>query len=324
MMKEKNHTESPFIGQSSRDAFGKVIVELGAENEAIVALTADLTDSVKLNEFKEKFPNRFFNLGVAEQNMMGVAAGLTLAGKIPYACTYAVFSSMRALEQVRTDIAYNDLPVRIVSSHGGISFGIAGATHQAIEDIGIYRGIAGMTVLVPADAVETAAILRASVGLPGPVYVRLNRIKEKPVYTHEVAYQIGTPDLVESGEDVLLVATGAQVGESIEAAKLLHEHGVDVGVLNVSSIKPIDQTIMVDILNNYPIVITVEQHNINNGLGSAIAEIIAENRLNIRFRRHGLMDIFPTSGPYEELLAFYHLDPQGIHDTVIRFLDGVE
>lgn len=323
-MKEKNHIQSPFIGQSSRDAFGKVIVELGTENEVVVALTADLTDSVKLNEFKEKFPNRFFNLGVAEQNMMGVAAGLTLAGKIPYACTYAVFSSMRALEQVRTDIAYNDLPVRIVSSHGGISFGVAGATHQAIEDIGIYRGIAGMTVLVPADAVETAAILRATVDLPGPVYVRLNRIKEKSVYTHEVAYQIGKPDLIESGDDLLLIATGAQVGESIEAARLLKENGVDAGVLNVSSIKPIDQTIMVDILNNYPIVMTVEQHNIINGLGSAIAEIIAENRLNIRFMRHGLKDIFTTSGPYEELLAFYRLDPQGIHDTVIRFLDEVE
>lgn len=323
-MKEKNHIQSPFIGQSSRDAFGKVIVELGTENEVVVALTADLTDSVKLNEFKEKFPNRFFNLGVAEQNMMGVAAGLTLAGKIPYACTYAVFSSMRALEQVRTDIAYNDLPVRIVSSHGGISFGVAGATHQAIEDIGIYRGIAGMTVLVPADAVETASIIRATVDLPGPVYVRLNRIKEKPVYTSEVAYQIGQPDLIESGKDILLIATGAQVGESVDAAKLLQESGVDAGVLNVSSIKPIDQTTMVDILNNYPVVMTVEQHNIINGLGSAIAEIIAENRLNMRFKRHGLYDFFTTSGPYESLLEYYHLDPQGIHDTVMRFLDEVE
>jgi transketolase len=322
-MREHHQTQQALVGLSSRDAFGKVIVELATFNEKIVALTADLTDSVKLSSFSQKFPDRFIDFGVAEQNMMGAAAGFTLVGKIPFVCTYAVFSSMRACEQVRTDIAYNDLPVRIVSSHGGISSGVAGATHHAIEDIGISRGFSGMTVLVPADSVETAAIIRACVDLPGPVYVRLNRIKEKTVYSHAIDYQIGKPDLIRSGKDLLLIATGAQVGESLEAALLLEGTGFDAGVLNVSSIKPIDQAALIDIIKAYPIAISVEQHNIINGLGSAIAEIIAENNLDIRFLRHGLKDIFTTSGPYNALLEFYQLDPKGIYDTTLRFLDQV-
>lgn len=320
-MTDHNKPHSPLVGLSSRDAFGKIIVELAEEHENIVAVTADLTDSVKLKDFSRQFPDRFINFGVAEQNMMGAAAGLTLAGKMPFACTYAVFSSMRACEQVRTDIAYNDLPVRIVSSHGGISFGIAGATHHAIEDVGIYRGFSGMTVLVPADGVETASILRAVVRLPGPAYVRLSRVKEKQVYTHEFDYEIGKPDLLRAGKDLLLIATGAQVGESLEAADLLHAVGIDAGVLNVSTIKPIDHNVILDILSNYPAAMTVEQHNILNGLGSAIAEIIAESQLAIRFLRHGLKDVFTTSGPYNELLRYYQLDPKGIHDTAVRFLD---
>ncbi len=320
-MKDQNKTQSPLVGLASRKAFGKVIVELADQNMDIVATTADLTDSVQLGGFQEKFPDRFVNFGVAEQNMMGAAAGLTLAGKIPFVCTYAIFSALRACEQMRTDVAYNGLPVKIVSSHGGISFGVAGATHQAIEDIGIYRGIAGMTVLVPADAVETAIIIRAAVKLPGPVYVRLNRITEKTVYTNEFDYQIGKPDLLREGEDILLIATGAQVGEAIDAAILLSGAGINAGVLNISSIKPIDQKAVVEILKKYPAVLTVEQHSVINGLGSAVAEIIAENNLDIRFMRHGLMDIFTTSGPYKDLLQYYQLDPEGIQEVVLRFLD---
>ncbi len=322
-MKENNQSQSEYYGLSSRAAFGKVLVELGKENENIVALSADLAGSVKLNDFIKEFPNRFINFGVAEQNMMGAAAGLTLAGKIPFACTYAVFSSMRACEQVRTDIAYNGLPVKIVSSHSGITFGVAGATHQAIEDIGIFRTMAGMTIISPADGVETAAAIRAIAGLDKPVYVRLSRVKEKPVYTHDFDFHLGYPDLVISGKDLLLITTGPQVGEAIDASIMLKNQGVDAAILNVSTIKPMKQKRIVDILKNFPIIITVEQHNIINGLGSAIAEIIAENNLNVSFKRHGLYDIFTTSGPYRELLAYYQLDPQGIYDTVIRYLDTV-
>lgn len=320
MVNEKQST-SPYVGLSSRDVFGLTILEVAENNQQIVALTADLTDSVKLKEFEKRYPDRFFNFGVAEQNMMGAAAGLTLAGKIPFACTYAIFASLRAAEQMRTDVAYNDLPVKIVSSHGGISFDVAGATHHAIEDIGIYRGIAGMTVLTPADGVETAAMIRAIVDLPGPVYVRLNRVKEKQIYRHDFDYQIGKPDLIKAGKDVLLIATGAEVGESLDAAALLDEYGISAGVLNVSTIKPIDQDAVLQFLQEYDAAVTVEQHNMFNGLGSAIAEIIAENEVRIRFLRHSLQDHFTTSGPYDELLHFYRLDPQGIFDTVVRFFD---
>lgn len=321
-MKETNQSQSEFFGLSSREAFGKVIVELGKENEKIVTLSADLAGSVKLNDFIKAFPNRFINFGVAEQNMMGAAAGLTLAGKIPFACTYAVFSSMRACEQVRTDIAYNELPVNIVSTHSGITFGVAGATHQAIEDIGIFRSMAGMTIISPADGVETAAVMRAVAKLDKPVYVRLSRVKEKAVYPYDFDYQIGKSDLVINGKHLLLIATGPQVGEAIDAAKILKERGLDAGVLNVSSIKPVGDKILLKFLEKYPIAITIEQHNILNGLGSVVAEVIAENNLDIRFSRHGLYDTFTTSGPYRDLLAYYKLDPQGISDTVLRFMDS--
>ena len=320
-MTEKTNSQSPFVGFSSRKAFGKVLVELAKENDDIVALTADLTDSVQLTEFQKTFPDRFVNFGVAEQNMTGAAAGLTLAGKIPFTCTYAAFSSMRATEQMRTDIAYNDLPVRIVSTHGGVTFDVAGATHQAIEDVGIYRGIAGMTVIAPADAVETVAVIRAVVDLPGPVYVRLNRVTEKTVYTHDFIYKIGKPDLLKPGKNLLLVATAVQVGETLNAEKLLQDKGLDARVLNLSSVKPIDEKALVEIIKDYPAVMTVEQHSILNGTGSAVAEIIAQNNLDVAFYRHGLQDIFTTSGPYKELLVYYKLDPEGICETALKFLD---
>lgn len=319
-MKHQNENQSQYIGLASRQAFGKVIINLGEDHENLVTLSADLASSVNLTGFIEKFPERFLNFGVAEQNMMGAAAGLTLAGKIPFACTYAVFSSMRACEQVRTDIAYNGLPVRMISTHSGFSFGIAGATHHAIEDIGIFRGMPGMSVFSPADAVETAAILRAIIGIPGPVYVRLSRIVEKPVYQKDFDYDIGYPDLIKVGKDMLLIATGAQVGESLEALELLAKHGIDAGLLNVSSIKPLQENFIVDILRNYRAAVTVEQHNVINGLGSAIAEIIAQNNINIRFSRHGIHDIFTTSGPYKALLHYYQLDAEGIRDVILQFL----
>lgn len=321
---DKINSTNMFIGLSSREAFGKVITQLGEQNKEVVALTADLTNSVKLNEFKTRFPTRFFNFGVAEQNMMGAAAGFTLAGKIPFACTYAAFSSMRACEQVRTDIAYNDLPVKIVSSHGGFSFGIAGATHHAIEDVGIFRGIPGMTVLVPADAIETTAIMRAIVNISGPVYVRLSRVKEKTVYSQDFEYKIGSPDLLQEGNDIVLIAMGAQVGETLEAARLLLDNGISAGVMNISTIKPMDGATVVSILNKYTMAMTVEEHSIINGLGSAISELIAAYHVDIKFKRHGLQDVFTTSGLYPDLLKYYHLDAQGIRETVIKFIEKAQ
>jgi len=321
-MNDKKQTQSPLVGLPSRKAYGKVIVELGHQYDNIVALSADLAGSVNLAEFSKVFPDRFINVGVAEQDLMGVSAGLTLAGKIPYASTYAVFSALRSAEQVRTDIGYNGLPVRIVSTHSGITFGVAGATHQALEDLSFFRTIPGMAVFSPADAVETAAILRKTVNLDGPVYIRLSRVAEKTVYTQEFDYQIGQPDLLVPGEDVLLIATGIEVGESLDAVELLKEKGVNAGLLNISTIKPLNTQAVIDILKNYKTLMTVEQHNIVNGLGSAIAEIIAEANLNLKFHRHGIMDIFTTSGPYQDLLSYYKLDPAGIRDTLLQVLDS--
>jgi len=223
---------------------------------------------------------------------------------------------------VRTDIAYNNLPVRIVSTHGGITFGVAGATHQALEDVAFFRTIPGMGVFSPADAVETAAILRATADLNGPVYIRLSRVTEKTVYTEEFDYKIGQPDLLVPGEKVLMVTTGIEVGETLDAAALLKENGVNAGVLNISTIKPMDIKAVADILKNYQTVMTIEQHNVINGLGSAIAEIIADQNLNLKFHRHGIMDIFTTSGPYKDLLSYYKLDPAGIRDTLLQVLDS--
>jgi len=320
-MTEKTVAKNSFVGLSSRDAYGKVIVELADQYEEIVGLSADLSGSVKLSDFREKYPERFINVGIAEQNLMGVAAGLTLAGKVPFASTYAAFSSMRACEQVRTDIAYNELPVRIVSTHSGISLGVGGATHHALEDIGILRGMPGMTVLSPADATETASMLYKVMEIEGPVYMRLSRAKEKTVYTEVFDFQVGKPDYLVQGGDVLLVATGPETGEALEAIDLLKEQGVQAGLMNVSSLNPINRKDVVEVLGQYTTAITVEQGFITNGLGSAIAEIISEEALNIRLHRHGILDRFTTSGPYRELLHYYQLDGEGIKDTVLMVLD---
>jgi transketolase len=320
-MSEQTIEKNSLVGLSSRDAYGKVIVELADQHEEIVGLSADLSGSVKLSDFREKCPERFIDFGIAEQNMMGAAAGLTLAGIVPFVSTYAVFSSMRACEQVRTDVAYNELPVKIVSTHSGISLGVAGATHHALEDIGIFRGMPGMTVLSPADAVETASMLNKVMEIEGPVYVRLSRAKEKTVYQEIFDYKVGKPDHLVRGQDILLIATGPEVGESLEAITLLEECGIHAGLLNVSSLKPININEVVAAIEQYPVVLTVEQGFITNGLGSAIAEIIAEQNINVKIFRHGILDQFTTSGPYRELLNYYKLDTGGIKDTVLKVLD---
>lgn len=310
------------VGLSSRDAYGRIIVEMAGQYKEIVCLSADLSESVKLSDFRNKYPERFINFGIAEQNMMGAAAGLTLAGKVPFASTYAVFSSMRACEQVRTDIAYNELPVKIVSTHSGISLGVGGATHHALEDIGIFRGMPGMTVLSPADAIEAASMLYKILDIEGPVYLRLSRAKEKTVYQDLFYFQVGEPDLLIKGADFLIIATGPEVGESLEAIPLLEKKGVKVGLLNVSTLKPINKNSIVKVLKQYSYAMTLEQGFITNGLGSAIAEIVSEENIDIKIHRHGILDRFTTSGPYRDLLRFYKLDTDGIMDTVLQVLDS--
>lgn len=304
--------ESPYVGLSSRDAFGKVLVELGRTNPRIVALTADLGSSVRTAWFAEEFPDRAFNFGIAEQDMMGAAAGLALAGKIPFVSTYAVFASLRAAEQARTDVAYGNVPVRICASHSGLTIGPGGPTHQSIEDVAIYRGMPNMTVIVPADGVGAAAATRAAADLPGPAYMRLSRAKEPTVYRSEKGVHLGIANTVRQGTDLTIIACGPCVGHSLAAARLLVEEGIQVRVIDVHTIKPIDVQTVVSAANETGTVLTVEEHSIIGGLGSAVAEVLAEAGQGVRFRRLGIPDQFPTTGPYEELVAYYGLDAAGI------------
>ncbi|MCD6356666.1 MAG: transketolase family protein [Anaerolineaceae bacterium] len=317
---EKEIKKSQFVGKSSRDAYGKALVELGEKDERVVAVTADLAGSVRMTEFKKRFPKRFFDFGIAEQDMMGASAGLAITGKIPYTSTYAVFASLRAGEQVRTDIAYNKLPVRICATHSGIGFGVGGATHQSLEDIGIFRAMPGMTVLVPADGVETAAMMRETLQLSGPVYLRLARPKEQTVYEQDFKYQIGKADILIEGKDIAILACGGMVGRALGAANLLKESGINASVMNVSTIKPIDKEAIIKVAESTGVILTVEEHSIINGLGSAVAEVIAEAGIKVGFKRHGILDVFTTSGPYEDLLTYYSLDAKGIAETAQNFL----
>ncbi len=304
--------ESPYVGLSSRDAFGKVLVELGRVDPRIVALTADLGSSVRTAWFAEEFPDRAFNFGIAEQDMMGAAAGLALAGKIPFVSTYAVFASLRAAEQARTDVAYGNLPVRICASHSGLTIGPGGPTHQSIEDVAIYRGMPNMTVVVPADGVGAAAATRAAVDLPGPAYMRLSRAKEPTVYRSEKGVLLGIANTVRQGTDLTIIACGPCVGHSLGAAGLLAEEGIQARVIDAHTIKPMDAQTVISAADETGTVLTVEEHSIIGGLGSAVAEVLAEAGQGVRFRRLGIPDQFPTTGPYEELVAYYGLDAAGI------------
>jgi transketolase len=311
---------SEYVGLSSRDAFGKVLVELGRANPRVVALTADLGSSVRTAEFARCFPERAFDFGIAEQDMMGAAAGLALSGKIPFVTTYAVFASLRAAEQARTDVAYGNLPVRICASHSGLTIGAGGPTHQSIEDVAIYRGMPNMTVIVPADGVAAAAATRAIAELPGPAYLRLSRATEPTVYHTEELVRIGYANTVREGRDVTVIACGPGVGRSLQAAELLSAEGIDVRVIDMHTIKPLDKEAVVGAAEHSGAILTVEEHSIVGGLGSAVAEVLAEAGLGVHFRRLGLPDQFPTTGPYEELLALYGLDAEGIAQNVQQLL----
>lgn len=311
---------SPHVGLSSRDAFGKALVEVGTADARVVALTADLGSSVRVAEFARYFPERTFNFGIAEQDMMGAAAGLALGGKIPFVTTYAVFASLRAAEQARTDVAYGNLPVRICASHSGLSIGPGGPTHHSTEDVAIYRTMPDMTVIVPADGVEAAAATRAIVHLAGPAYMRLSRAKEPAVYMTEDHFVIGVANTVRAGHDLTVIACGSCVGRSLQAAESLSQEGIEVQVVDMATVKPIDRQAILSAAKDTGAILTVEEHTVIGGLGSAVAEVLAEAGLGIRFKRLGLQDCFATTAPYEELLALYGLDAQGIVQSVHELL----
>ena len=294
-------------GIPTRHAFGEELVALGEENPDVVVLEADISKSTQTFRFAEAFPDRFFQMGVAEANMMVVAAGLATMGKIPFVSTYAVFGSMRACEQVRTFVAYPNLNVKIACSHGGVTPGSDGVTHQATEDLGIMRTIPRMAVIMPADYYATRKLVRAAAEHVGPVYLRFTRDPVPIIYDENEEFTIGKGKVLHEGKDVSLVAIGDFVAIALEARESLRQQGIQAEVIDVHTIKPIDRELIVRSAATTGRVVTLEDHQINGGLGSAVAEVLVEE-CPVPMRRIGLRDTFAESGEYRLLLRKYDMD----------------
>lgn len=304
---------------ATREAYGRALAELGAENRNIVVLDADLSKSTKTDLFAARFPERFFNVGIAEQNLMGMAAGLALAGKIPFASSFAIFATGRAFEQVRNSICHARLNVKIVASHAGITVGEDGASHQAVEDIAIMRALPHMTVIVPADAVQTTQAVRAAAAHHGPVYLRLGRPAVPQIYDDGYRFTWGRADVLREGKDATVVACGIMVAKALEAATALAAEGVEVTVINMAMVKPLDAETLVAAARRTGAVVTAEEHSIVGGLGSAVAEVLGEN-CPVPMLRVGMPDVFGESGRPEELLEKYGLTAGHVAAAVRKVL----
>src|SRR3989338_2022995 len=296
---------------ATRDVYGETLAQLGESYKDIVVVDADLSGSTKTGVFAKKFPERFFNMGVSEADMMGTAAGLSTCGKIPFASTFAIFASGRAWEQVRQSIAYPKLNVKIVASHGGITVGEDGASHQAIEDIALMRCIPNMTVIMPCDGIETKSVIHEIVKYNGPVYVRVARGKFPVVMPEDYKFSIGKGVVVRNGKDATIIAMGLMVSHAIEAAAMLEKEGLNIRVINMSTIKPIDRDLIIKAAKETGAIITAEEHSIIGGLGEAVAGVVAEE-FPVPMKRVGIQDKFGQSGLAEELLAHYGLMPKDI------------
>ncbi len=299
---------------ATRDAYGQVLAELGAENENIVVLDADLSGSTKTSVFGKKFPERFFNMGIAEANMVGTAAGLAAAGKIPFVSTFAIFAAGRAWEQIRQSVAYPKANVKIVPTHGGITVGEDGGSHQSIEDIAIMRAIPNMTVIVPADAAETRKAIRAAAEYKGPVYIRLGRNKVPAVFQDDCHFEIGKGSEVAPGSDMTFITTGLMTAQAIKAAELLDKEGISARVVHIATVKPLDREVVLKAAEETGAIVTAEEHSIIGGLGGAVAEFLAENHPT-PIKRVGVRDRFGTSGKAEELIKYFGLTPEDLADA---------
>lgn len=292
--------------QATRDAYGEALVELGAQNKKIVVLDADLSKSTKTNDFAKVYPERFFNLGIAEQNLLGTAAGFAASGKIPFASSFAVFAVGRAYDQIRNSIAYPHLNVKIAATHAGITVGEDGGSHQMLEDLALMRALPGMTVIVPADGKETKQAVMAAAQYDGPVYIRLGRPKVPQLFDDNYHFQIGKSVLMADGDDVTLIATGIMVAKALEAKEILAKEGISAAVVNMSTIKPLDTEMIVKMAAKTGAIVTCEEHNIIGGLGSAVAETLAEQK-PVPMERIGVNDTFGESGQPDQLLDKFGL-----------------
>lgn len=309
---------------ATRESYGRALVELGKEHEDLVVLDADLAEATKTMIFRKEFPERHIDCGIAECNMMGIAAGLATTGKIPFASTFAMFAAGRAFEQVRNSIGYPHLNVKIGATHAGISVGEDGATHQCNEDIALMRTIPGMVVINPADDVEARAAVKAAYKHDGPVYLRFGRLAV-PVFNDPETYQfeLGKGVVIREGSDVTIVATGLCVNESLIAADLLQEQGISAKVVNIHTIKPLDEELIVACAKETKKVVTVEEHSIIGGLGSAVCDALCAKH-PVPVMKIGVNDVFGESGPALELIKKYELDGESIAKKVAAFVKQME
>ena len=308
---------------ATRDSYGAELIELGKEHEEIVVLDADLAEATRSGKFAEVFPERFIDCGIAEANMMGVAAGLAAAGKVPFASSFAMFAAGRAYEQVRNSIGYPHLNVKIGASHAGISVGEDGATHQCNEDIALMRSIPGMVVINPSDYIEGRAAVRAAYEYDGPVYLRFGRlavpvINDRPDYK----FEMGKGVVLREGKDVAIIVTGLPVNNCLEAAEMLAADGIDAKVINIHTIKPLDEELVAAAARETGKVVTVEEHSVIGGLGSAVCDTLCE-KAPTRVLKIGINDVFGESGPALELIEKYGLDAKSIYKKVTDFVNGV-
>ena len=304
---------------ATRESYGNALVELGAEHDNLIVLDADLAAATKTGVFKKAYPDRHIDCGIAECNMMGIAAGLSTTGIVPFASTFAMFAAGRAFEQIRNSIGYPHLNVKIGATHAGISVGEDGATHQCNEDIALMRTIPGMVILNPADDVEAKACVKAAYEYNGPVYLRFGRlavpvINDRPDYK----FELGKGVVLREGKDVTIVATGLCVSSALEAAEKLAADGIDAKIINIHTIKPLDEELIVAAAQETGKVVTVEEHSVIGGLGSAVCDALAE-KCPVPVKKIGVQDVFGESGPAAALLAKYKLDGEGVYEQVKEF-----
>ncbi|MBQ4601182.1 MAG: transketolase family protein [Oscillospiraceae bacterium] len=303
---------------ATRDGYGKALVELGREHSNIVVLDADLAGSTKTGMFKKEFPDRHFNCGIAEADMMCVAAGLSTAGFVPFASSFAMFASGRAYEQIRNSIGYPHLNVKIGATHGGMSVGEDGASHQCCEDFALMRSIPGMTVICPADAVEAEAAVKAAYELEGPVYLRFGRLAVPVFHEEGFTFAIGKGEIMREGTDVAIIANGLMVYEAVQAGELLEQKGIHARIINMSTVKPIDEELVLQAAKDCGRVITCEEHSIIGGLGEAVCSLLSE-KLPTPVRRIGVDDRFGISGPAYEVLEHFGLCAKHIAEVAEDF-----
>lgn len=316
---EQKSQKTDFLGQAvaTRNAYGIALLELGKRDGRIVVLDADLSGSTRTIKFANAFPDRFFNMGVSEQDMVGTAGGLSLTGKIPFASTFAVFETGRAWDQIRQTICYSNLNVKLVATHGGITVGEDGASHQALEDIALMRVLPNMTVIVPSDGFETKQVIDAVAEYDGPVYVRLGRGKVPAVMPEGYKFQIGKAYKFHAIHDTTIIANGIMVSLALKASEMLAKEGINAGVVNMSTVKPLDTDTLLEVAKNSKLIVTAEEHSIIGGLGSAVSEFLSENRA-VLIKKVGVKDTFGCSGKPEELLKLYGLTADNIVKVVME------